>query len=83
MEGPPFLFVSPFYLPTYLQSYVGCTYVPNSDEGPTERALDSVTIDSMDSKQKLKDLYQRIAINCLNFATKIEDNTHVWRYLAM
>jgi hypothetical protein len=39
VERPPFLFVSPFYLPTYLQSYVGCTYVLNSDEGLTERAL--------------------------------------------
>jgi hypothetical protein len=36
--GPPFLFVSSFYLPTYLQSYVGHIYVLNSDEGLTERA---------------------------------------------
>jgi hypothetical protein len=38
VEGPPLLCVSSFYLPTYLQSYVGHTYVLNSDEGLTERA---------------------------------------------
>jgi hypothetical protein len=38
VEGPPFLFVSCFYLPTYLPTYVGHTYVLNSDEGLTERA---------------------------------------------
>jgi hypothetical protein len=40
VEGTPFLFVSAFYLPTYLQSYVGHTYVLNSDEGLTDRAQD-------------------------------------------
>jgi hypothetical protein len=39
VEVPPFLFVSSLYLPTYLQSYVGHTYVLNSDEGLMERAL--------------------------------------------
>jgi hypothetical protein len=38
VEGPPFLFVSSFYLPTYLQRYIGNTYVSNSDEGLTDRA---------------------------------------------
>jgi hypothetical protein len=40
VEGTPFLFVSSFYLPTYLQSYVAHTYryVLNSDEGLPERA---------------------------------------------
>jgi hypothetical protein len=40
VEGPLFLFVPCFYLPTstYLQSYVAHAYVLNSDEGLTERA---------------------------------------------
>jgi hypothetical protein len=38
VEGTPFLFISSFYLSTYLQRYVGHTYVLNSDEGLTARA---------------------------------------------
>jgi hypothetical protein len=39
VEGSPFLCVSYFYLPTYLQRYVERTYVLNSDEGLTDRTL--------------------------------------------
>jgi hypothetical protein len=38
VEGPPFLFVSSFYLHTYFQRYVGHTYVLNSNEGLTDWA---------------------------------------------
>jgi hypothetical protein len=38
VEGIPFLFVSSFHLPTYLQRCVGHTYISNSDEGLADRA---------------------------------------------
>jgi hypothetical protein len=42
VEGPPFFFISSFYLdssPSHTQSYILHNYVLNSDEGLTERAL--------------------------------------------
>jgi hypothetical protein len=44
VEGTPFLFVSSFYLPTYLQRYVGDTYKQNSDKGLTDLALNTCNI---------------------------------------
>jgi hypothetical protein len=64
VEGTPFLFVSSFYLPTYLQSYVAHTYVLNSDEGLTERALVSL-YDELNTKDKIKK-YLLKAINRKN-----------------